>query len=116
MQRRLALVGLALSLAPAGCQPPAAVPDRAPPKTPIASATASPAPERDVARRLERAPNDCAGPHPRKRHVAAAYAPLVGADPLWAGFYASYDRNDARSRPGTHHGRAVVIGPRCSGS
>lgn len=78
----------------------------------------------DVAARLGPAPNDCPGPRPRRRTVSPAYAPLVGARPLWAGFYASYDgkRNafTALDAPRTRDGFRVkvlwVMSPRYEGT
>lgn len=66
-----------------------------------------------VAARLGATPSDCPGPHPRRDAVSRAYAPLVGAKPLWAGFYASYDKRrhafTIRDAPRTKHGFRVKV-------
>jgi hypothetical protein len=70
----------------------------------------SPAP---VAQRLHAPPRDCRGPNPRTTVVARAYGPLVGAAPVWAGFYASYRREAhayrAPDAPRTRHGFRVKV-------
>ena len=51
----------------------------------------SPPQPNEIAQRLGPAPDDCRGPAPRPRTVSPAYGKLVGEEPLWAGFYASYE-------------------------
>ena len=47
---------------------------------------------------LGRAPTNCAGTKPPRERVADGLAPLVGAAPAWAGFYARFDETRATLR------------------
>ena len=66
-----------------------------------------------VAQRLGRPPADCPGPYPRRRKVAPAYAPLIGARPVWAGIYAEYEPTRhayrAADAPRTRYGFRVKV-------
>ena len=95
--------------------------DRARSTASPSAAETEPAPE--VARRLAEAPRSCPGPRPRREEVSRAYAPLVGARPLWAGFYARYEPQRgvmvAPDAPRTEQGFRVkvlwVMGPAYEG-
>jgi hypothetical protein len=66
-----------------------------------------------VARRLGPPPGNCPGPYPRRREVAPAYAPLIGARPVWAGMYAEYEPRRhvyrATDAPRTRYGFRVKV-------
>jgi hypothetical protein len=114
LDHKLALVAVALSVAAAACQSSTESPGSQPAApSPKASGTLAGPPSIQIARRLGRAPSDCRGPHPTRRRVAPAYAPLIGEEPLWAGFYARYDSQDhtftTRDSPRTKHGFRVKI-------
>ena len=119
----LSLVALAVAAGP--CEGAPRESDLAPRQTPPATQSPSkaPRPAAAVASRLKGAPEDCPGPPPRRREVARAYAPLVGEEPLWAGFYATYDAEDrtfsTRDAPRTRHGFRVkvlwIMSPRYDG-
>jgi hypothetical protein len=114
----LVLSLVTLAIAAGACDNPPRQPDpaEATPRQTLAatpSPTTSPSPAAVVASRLKRSPDDCPGPPPRRREVAPAYAPLVGEEPLWAGFYATYDAEghtfSTRDAPRTRHGFRVKV-------
>ena len=54
-----------------------------------------PHPSPRVADRLGGGPSGCACPSPKPRPVSDLYAPLVGTDVTWAGFYARLEAPDS---------------------
>jgi len=111
------------------CSPPACRPDGTreatrdtvmppDPATPAPMATTR-ATEPPVAKRLARSPAYCPGPPPRLTGFGD-YGNLAGSTPVWAGFYATFDRAGERYRidrdaPRTAHGWRIkvlwVVGP-----
>lgn len=77
------------------------------------SATDEPQMPVKIAQELGSAPTNCPGPHPTQHHVSRAYARLIGARPLWAGFYARYEHRShafiARDTPRTKYGFRVKV-------
>jgi hypothetical protein len=111
----LSLVSLAVAAGACEGAPREPNPGEAPRQASAAtrSPSTAPSPAAVVASRLKRAPQDCPGPPPRRREVTRAYAPLVGEEPLWAGFYATYDAEghtfSTRDAPRTRHGFRVKV-------
>jgi hypothetical protein len=66
-----------------------------------------------VSQELDRAPSECSGPPPRRRHVASAYGSLIGGGPLWGGVYARLGRKGdafhAEDAPRTEFGWRIKV-------
>ena len=86
MVRRGVLAGVAIVVLLPSCTPRSASPPSS-----LASATVGPAITVKIARHLTSAPEGCAGPSPSPTKVARFIGPVVGASPLWGGFYARFD-------------------------
>jgi hypothetical protein len=114
--RKTVLVLVAqIALLSAGCQAESRPPRDAGSTRHVAPASPSPSQRAlpIVARRLGPPPGNCPGPYPRPQNVAAAYGPLIGGRPLWAGMYAGYDPKRhayrADDAPRTRYGFRVKV-------
>jgi hypothetical protein len=111
--RVVALVMALAAVTTAGCESPTDDVDAETSESTPSPATVEESSLPSVARRLGAAPTNCPGPHPRRQQVSPAYAPLIGERPLWAGFYARYDRGAhafiARDARRTKHGFRIKV-------